>query len=147
MNSRRFTLPLFFLLIATQALYTDAVAQGWQLDVTVQSDPPPYVSDWKQLSGIATLVLSNPSLTVPTPVRIVTEAFQRVPLGSPVFKSRIDKTLMPSSVIMLNNTDLVEFDIDQVDEALKDRVMRSGRLPEGNYYVCVTILDPATEAV
>jgi hypothetical protein len=147
MHIRRIFQSLVFLVVAMMILHARALGQGWQLDVTVQSDPPPYVSDWKQMSGIAVLVLTNPDLTVPTPVRIVTEAFQNVPLGTPVFKSRIDKVLMPASVIMLNNTDLVEFDIDQIDESLKDRVIRSGRLPEGMYYVCVTVLDPASGAV
>ncbi|HLP14698.1 MAG TPA: hypothetical protein VK470_00490 [Bacteroidota bacterium] len=147
MSRRRIFPSLVSLLIAMVVVHTGASAQGWQLDVTVQSDPPPYVSDWKQMNGLAVLVLANPDLTVPTPVRIVTEAFQNVPLGTPVFKSRTDKILMPSSVITLNNTDLVEIDITQVDEALKDRVIRSGRLPEGNYYVCITVLDPSSGAV
>lgn len=147
MNHRRIVPSLFTLLIAAVMLSPGAVAQGWQLDVTVQSDPPPYVSDWKQMSGIAVLILTNHDLTVPTPVRIVTEAFQNVPIGTPVFQSKIDKILMPSSVIMLNNTDLVEFDVKQVDETLKDKVIRSGRLPEGTYYVCITVLDPSTGIV
>lgn len=147
MNRRRSFPSLLRLLLVIVSLHTGAIAQGWQLDVTVQSDPSPYVSDWKQMSGIASLVLTNPSLTVPTPVRIITEAFQNVPLGTPVFKSKFDKVLMPASVIMMNNTELVELDVKQVDETLKDRVIRSGRLPEGTYYVCVTVLDPSTEAV
>jgi hypothetical protein len=147
MNRRRIFPSLVILLAAALIVHTGAIAQGWQLDVTVQSDPSPYVSDWKQMNGLAVLVLSNPSLSVPTPVRIVTEAFQNVPFGTPVFKSRTDKTLMPASAIVLNNTDLVEIDITQVDEALKDRVVRSGRLPEGNYYVCVTVLDPSTGGI
>ncbi|HLP18265.1 MAG TPA: hypothetical protein VK470_18545, partial [Bacteroidota bacterium] len=147
MNRRRIFQLLFLLPAALMIMCTSVLAQGWQLDVNVQSDPPPYVSDWKQHSGLATLVLSNSTLTVPTPVRIVTEAFQNVPLGTPVFKSRTDKILMPASVIMLSNTDLVDIDITQVDEALKDRVIRSGRLPEGMYYICITVLDPSSGAV
>ncbi len=147
MNPRRLFLPLFLVCIMSLALPTYSLAQGWQLDLTAQSDPSPFVSDWKQIAGIATLILSNADLTAPTPVRIVTEAFRNVPVGTPIFKSRIEKTLMPGSVIMLNNTDLVEFDIDAIDESLKELVIRSGRLPEGNYYICATVIDPQTENV
>ena len=118
-------------------------AQGWTANLFVQSYPSPYVGDWQTNPSLATLTLTNPS-TTPTQVQFYLTITKRT-TGAAVASGNTSPVLIQPSPpqTTLNNTQFIQWNNITYDDAVRTIVIRSGRLPEGDYSACVVVKNVA----
>ncbi len=115
-----------------------AAGTPWDAQLHIAPYPSPYLSDWETNPTIATLTISNPT-GADQEVLLVYRV--RDPRGRQIASGRSDPQLVlagPATVL----TDFVNMaGSSSHDGALEDQMRRTGRLPEGEYSVCVTVTD------
>jgi hypothetical protein len=118
-------------------------AQGWNASLFVQSYPSPYVGDWQTNPSLATLTITNPS-TTPTQVQFYLTITKRT-TGAAVASGNTSPILIQPSPpqTTLNNTQFIQWNNITYDEGVRTIVIRSGRLPEGDYSACVVVKNVA----
>ncbi len=125
---------LFFLLSVASA-----VGQPLSASLQVNPFPTPYLSDWELNPNIAQLSLRNDSsesVSAQIFLVILRDGGGTVVSGSSsVFELPAggDETILAP--------DLIDYQSVKYDASIRDIAVRTGRLPEGRYSLCVTIKD------
>ncbi|HXF99843.1 MAG TPA: hypothetical protein VNL69_03615, partial [Bacteroidota bacterium] len=134
-------LRLLFLCVALSVCVLPArMPANAQVNATlfVQPFPPPYPGEWETNPSIGYLTVTNSSpnlLQVTFEIRITRHGSgTQILLGtSSVY------TLPPSTPSVYNNTQFLNLNNVTYDASVRSQIIRSGRIPEGEYIACVNI--------
>jgi hypothetical protein len=115
-----------------------ALAQGpWGLTLFVDPFPSPYQSDWETNPNISTLTITSPA-TVEQDVVLVYQIANTQ--GRILATGRSDALGIPSGAPTVLTKILEIPGSSRADRAMQDQMERTGRIPEGTYRGCVTMM-------
>lgn len=108
----------------------------------VQPFPSPYPGDWQTNPTIAYLTATN-STGLPGSVR-VTLRISRNSDGVQILSGTSNVLIIPPSppATILNNTQFLDLSNVTYDGSFRNKVITTGRLPEGEYLACADLKDP-----
>ncbi|MBN2104134.1 hypothetical protein JW835_08860 [bacterium] len=113
----------------TTALYT----QNWNANLMVDPNPSPYLSDWQSDPTLASLEIMNTS-EKPDVIIVQGKVYQE---GALVFQGNSGRLLVEAGdIIHIDPTDFPDWITESVNQNLKDKISRTGMLPEGDYEAC-----------
>ncbi|MFM9944765.1 MAG: hypothetical protein ACKVQB_05985, partial [Bacteroidia bacterium] len=113
------------------------------IQVLMNQHPSPYISDWQQQTETVRLVITNGS-TKEIEVKIKTELFD----GKGALIANTDDAKMPvltisaTSTTTYNPEDIIPGRAIQYYGNLEKMAITTGRIPDDNYRLCVTLIDP-----
>lgn len=125
---------LFFLMIT----FSETTAQ-WNTILTVKPNPSPFISKWERDSGITILTIiysGTASQEITLQLRISERRSGEMVKAN---SSAISFAVGPSSQTF-TSLDYLDWNSVKYNSNIKDFVTRTGRLPEGNYTLCVYIM-------
>ncbi|MFM9944273.1 MAG: hypothetical protein ACKVQB_03490 [Bacteroidia bacterium] len=111
--------------------------------VQISPKPSPYISDWQNRSETVKLIITNPSKK-DIVVKIKTELFD----GKGSLVANTDEAKMPvltisaTSTTTYNPEDIIPSNAVQYHGNLEKTAITTGRIPDDNYRLCVTLIDP-----
>ncbi len=129
---------LFFLLLLS-IIATIGTSAQWNSMLTINSFPSPYFNDWERDLSIGSLtVMYSGSL----PVDIT--FFVRVthPSYGTIFTARSSPVQMIVPMQVFTTNEILNWQDVNYNTALEQRIIRSGRFPEGDYSICIKVLPP-----
>jgi len=118
------------------------LAQQVNATLFVQPFPPPYQGEWQTNPSIGYLTVTNTSsnlLQVVFDIRITRRA-----TGSQILAGSSSlQTLPPGTPSVFNNTQFLDLNNVTYDASVRSQIIRSGRIPEGEYIACLDIREPS----
>lgn len=138
MNATRLFLCLILLLCA-------APAQA-QLSVAIQMDPDPspYISDWRSNPNTIRFIVTNSSrVEIPVRFKGFIEGDTRGRVAETNLEAAIPPVIIPpATTVTLNAVDvyLIEEGVVTYVGSTRNETRRSGRLPEDDFRLCVTLV-------
>jgi hypothetical protein len=131
---------LFWILLCAPALMAQT-QPGWSASVFMQPFPSPYLADWENNPTVGSLTVTN----MQDPQKeIILELILVRTNGSVLASGRSHPITIPTGVpTQINSDRFIDWNTVTYDASIKDQVIRSGRLPEGEYEACVTVRDSA----
>ncbi len=134
--NRNLILLLFFLPIIGLR------AQNIQL--IMSPTPSPYIADWRDRKEVATLVISNTGRE-DVQVKVKTELFDgKGSLVANTVAGKMPVIIVPPGVNTYNPEDIFPVNAVSYNGNSEKEVARTGRIPDDNYKICVTLTDPKT---
>ncbi|MFZ1683339.1 MAG: carboxypeptidase regulatory-like domain-containing protein [Candidatus Zixiibacteriota bacterium] len=128
-----FKLGLLLLLTATSAF-----GQGdWTADLNFDPYPSPYISDWENNPAIGQALITNGTtnnVTVKVYLTIIHDSRGQIATAN---SKSFD--FPPGSSSNLTTRDIVDDQSVEYDHSIKETAVRTGRLPEGKYRVCLRL--------
>lgn len=113
------------------------IAQEWRIDLRVKPNPSSYISDWEKDPSIASLSITytgRERVRVKLYAEVTRQGYGVILTGeSKPFEVKGPQT------IKVNNTKMIDWNTVKYKGDLAEKVLRSGRLPEGRYRVCVEV--------
>ena len=138
MKVKLFTVALFLTIFLT--VNSSLQCQSISGELMLNPFPSPYINDWQSNpSALGVLKISNPSSsTIQIKLRVIVERGR-----SEIFRILTNPiSLTGAPVQVIDNTNIVRLsDVSFRDTGYRDKVMKTGRLLEGEYTVCVNIED------
>lgn len=139
MKTKQLKWMLFLIVVFCSKL---SIAQNIQL--LMSPKPSPYLADWQTRTETVKLIITNPSPD-PIEVKIKTELFD----GS---KNLLATTLSEKMQILSISSGTAIYSAEEVfpisaieyKGSAATKIMRTGRIPEDNYQLCVALTDPKT---
>ncbi len=130
----------FFCLLSTfvfMLLALPTFAQDWSLTVHVDFLPSPYLSDWEYDPNTLQVTIINDSgeaesVLIDVELRLDGSRIAHV-VSRPV-------TIETGVTDALALSDLVDWGDVDYDDSIEEQAIRTGRLPEGDYEVCIRLL-------
>lgn len=117
-----------------------AQAPGWDATFFVDPFPSPYLSDWEMNPTMATLTVTNGTgQDADVTVRLSLTDGQ----GREVIRSRSDPLFIAAGAPETFHTGSALTGTSSYDTAIEDQIARTGRFPEGDYTLCVSVTDGA----
>jgi len=115
------------------------LAQNWNALLNVTPYPSPYISDWEtNPSSLGSLTLFNNTNEITDIIITTTVTHHNYGVVATSITTTIPISSAPSTII--NNTSFFNSSNSQFPQQdLEDKVIRTGRLPEGTYTVCLDI--------
>lgn len=132
-------------IIATLAylLAVPLFAQPLQLVLQISPNPSPYLSDWQTRTETAFLSVTNPSTSSFT-VKVDGKVFRGGPTGQLQANSKVADmpvlTIEPG-VSVFDAADIFPGDLVDFHGDGKEKATRTGRIPAGQYTLCVTLVN------
>ena len=129
-----FCLPLFF--ISWRYFFF----QNFELFLSVQPLPSPYISDWEL----------DPSLTflqIDADNSETHQIFVQVIVSEATYGEVLFAQSVPLEVpqgpwnLTINNTDFLDWESVHFNAALENQIEETGRLPDGSYQICVQVIN------
>ena len=115
-----------------------AAQTGWTAQLVLPPLPSPYLSDWEMDPGAASIVVTNGTSTTTD----ITFHYSLTRGGQLLLRGVTDAhTIAASATETFDATSSFGGRADW-DRDVQDLVARTGRLPEGEFEGCVTIVDP-----
>jgi hypothetical protein len=115
-----------------------AQAPGWDATFFIDPFPSPYLSDWEMNPTMATLTVTNGTgQDADVTVRMSLTDGQ----GREVIRARSDPYFMPAGAPQTFHTGSALTGTSSYDAAIEDQIARTGRFPEGDYTLCVSVAD------
>lgn len=119
---------------------------NWNSVINMSSFPSPYINDWERDPTVIgmTLIYSGSA-----PVRyIIVSEFQHEALGR-VFRSESEEReiLSGPQTITFASYDLVYWKDLEYNRSQREKVVRSGKFPEGRYVLCIKILNASNRTL
>ena len=116
-------------------------AGDWTADLQFTPNPSPYVSDWESNPGIITFTLTY---TGQNSVNIHLYA-NLSRNGQSIANGESDPISFngPGSKVF-SNTNILNWSNVSYSSTLEEQILRSGRFPDGNYNLCVMVVDEST---
>ena len=111
---------------------------GWSATLFIDPFPSPYLSDWEINPNISTLTLINSTgapQTATAVYRVTNSA------GVTLASGRSDPQVIAPDVPAIYTSFVDIAGTSSHDVATEEQMVRTGRLPEGQYRACVTIAD------
>lgn len=133
----------FTLFIILSCLFSgEIIAQNIQL--VMNPNPSPFISDWRDRKEVATLIINNPG-TSDVRVKLKTEVFD----GKGTLVANTDQNKMPvltaaPGVSTYNPEDIIPLTAVIYKGNLNKSTQQTGRIPDDNYRICVSLTDPIT---
>jgi len=140
MKSRSLTKNLLAALAFGWALFpTNVHAQGWNVMVSMQPFPSPYLGDWEHNPTIGSLTITN-NTTTPTDVLIYLTIARAN--GSMLATGNSNPvSVPPGAPVQINSDRFIDWSTVTYDAGSRDQAIQTGRLPEGEYNACITLKD------
>lgn len=117
----------------------------WSLNVTCQTYPSPYLSDWERTPGIATITITYSGVvteTVRLESRLVSDEHGNIANGvSP------NIIFTGPTVAIRDNRSFITYRDITYDSRYRDEIIRTNRLLEGSYNLYVKLVKVSTGAV
>lgn len=135
--------PVGFVLLAFLFAVVATLSQPLQLTLQIQPNPSPYLSDWQTRKETAFLSVTNASTSTQL-VRVDARVFKGAPSGNPIANTKTQQ--MPilqidPGVVMFDAADIFPADAVQFQDGVDADATRTGRIPAGNYTLCVTLVN------
>ncbi len=138
--THKFKFLLLFLSLSSGFLK----AQNIQL--IMSPNPSPYISDWRDRKEVATLIISNTGRE-DIQVKIKTELFDsKGALVANTDAGKMPLLTVPPGVNTYNPEDIFPTNAISYHGSSEKEAIRTGRIPDDNYKICVTLTDPKTGA-
>ena len=121
-------------------------AQQLQVVLQMNPNPSPYLSDWQTRSETILLSVTNPTQDV-RQVRIAGRVHQGGPSGNVLAQTKVPEMPVldiPPGVSIFNAEEVIPFDKVQLNGSIELDATRTGRIPSGNYTLCVDLVDAAS---
>lgn len=135
---------LLFMLFFLGLLALDGLSQNIQL--VISPNPSPYISDWRQRTETASLIISNTGSS-DLRVKIKTEIMDgKGALVATTEASKMPVLIVPPGVHQYNPEDIFPLNAVTYKGKMENSTARTGRIPDDNYSFCVTLTDPQTGA-
>jgi hypothetical protein len=115
-----------------------ASAQGWIAQLVLAPMPSPFLSDWEADPSIGELIVTNTTGSA----NDVTFHYSLTRGGQQVLRGVTDPHPVPAHESVVFNATSTFGGRADWDRSVQDLVARTGRLPEGDYEGCVTLVDP-----
>lgn len=113
------------------------------IQVLMSPKPSPYISDWQQQTETVKLVISNSS-SKEIEVKIKTELYDGK--GALIASTEASKmpvlTISPNSTTTYDPEDIFPSRAINYYGSLEKTAITTGRIPDDNYRICVTLTDP-----
>ncbi|MFM9945803.1 MAG: hypothetical protein ACKVQB_11295 [Bacteroidia bacterium] len=133
------------LLVVLFSLSTGSL-QAQNIQVIMSPNPSPYISDWQEKTETAILVISNTG-TSDIQVKIKTELYDgKGSLVANTDASKMTVIIVPPGVNQFNAEDIFPSNAVSYKGSLQVSTVKTGRIPDDNYKLCVTLIDPQTGA-
>jgi hypothetical protein len=112
-----------------------AQSPDWTAFLTVRPDPSPYIADWQSDPSVVTLVLSySGSADVPFYLDgTILRGGALIVTG----RSTAFEFVRPSQVLLTTRDGIWEQNSVTYPSSLKDQLVQTGRIPDGDYQFCV----------
>ena len=134
---------LFVLAVFVVASCVTTNAQQLQLVLQMSPNPSPYISDWQTRQETILLSVTNPSQDIVL-VRVAGRVHQGGPSGPLLAQTKVPEMpvieIMPGASIF-NAEDVVPFDQIEFFGGVEVDAARTGRIPSGEYTLCVDLVD------
>ncbi len=136
MSKIKFTVSILIILLLSAV---QVLAQGWNAVLNINPYPSPYISDWQNnpasLGSMTIYRTGNTSEEVNISVDVTLNNVGEVLNGvTEPF------TIPPTPSYIVDNTKILKIDNPSYPNSdLKSKTIQSGRLPEGEYTVCITV--------
>jgi hypothetical protein len=132
-----------FVFIIMMAVYG---ANAQNIQVSMSPKPSPYLSDWETHTETLVLIVNNTS-GKSVDVKVKTQLFN----GNDVVIAETDQPKMPVLTIppgisSYHAEDIYPINDLKYDNSYKTKLLKTGRLPDDNYRLCVSLTDPITGA-
>ena len=121
-----------------------AFSQDISVEVSISPRPSPYLSDWQDRTETATLVVINETADERY-VRIYTKIFRGgfssgdLQAESDIYKMPV--IMVPPGVSTFDAADILPLEAIMFYGGVDETAQRSGKLPAGNYTICVQLYD------
>lgn len=115
-----------------------AFAQGWSAQLVVAPLPSPYLSDWEIDPTIAQLIVTNPGAAATD----VTFHYTVTRNGQMLLRGATDPLTIPGQQSVVFNGASTFGGRADWDRDVQQTIARTGKLPEGEYEGCVTLIGP-----
>lgn len=117
------------------------LGQGWQGSIFMHPFPSPYLSDYERNPTNGSLTITNNS---GADAEVILElTISREQSGVLAHGSSNPMTVASGATIQLNSDRFVDWGSVSYDGAFREEILRTGRLPEGEYSICIQIRDIA----
>ncbi len=133
-DCKRLLLPLLivFTLISPLSAQVD-----WDAEFVFDPFPSPYLSDWESNGNIGSVAITNnTSLSIDAIIFFTLEESSRGEIASA--QSNIF-TFPPGSIENISTDDIIDYNSLDYNTDLEDLIIRTGRLPEGDYTACIEL--------
>ncbi len=112
------------------------------IQVIMSPNPSPYISDWQNRNETVKLAIANPNKK-DIAVKIKTELFDgKGALVANTDVSKMHVLIVPPGVSNYNPEDIVPTNAIIYKGNLEKSAIKTGRIPDDNYKLCVTLIDP-----
>jgi hypothetical protein len=120
------------------------VANAQNIQIVMSPKPSPYLSDWETHTETLVLIVNNIS-GKSIDVKVKTQLYN----GNNNVIAETDLPKMPvlsipSGVSSYHAEDIYPINSLKYDNSYKDKLLKTGRLPDDNYRLCVSLADPKT---
>ncbi len=129
-------------LLLTSALLLSA--QPLQLTLQMNPQPSPYLSDWQTRRETVFLSITNATASM-VPVRVDGKVFRDGPNGVLMARSKLQQMPIleiPPGASIYNAEDIFPSDLVEFFGDVEGQATRTGRIPAGQYTLCVTLVNP-----
>ena len=117
-------------------------AGEWISDLQFTPNPSPYVSDWESNPGVLTFTLTYTGFnTISVKLRA---SLKRNGTEIANGESEPINFTSPATNVYSNNN-LIDWNNVNYSSTLEEQIVRSGRFPDGNYSLCVSVIDISTD--
>lgn len=138
--------PLLALLFLISLLPGVSAQLDWNAVLNVQPFPSPFVSDWENNPSWGNLTIYNNSrLEHTVTVYLTLTKTNNDYIGTINSKPLIVPPSPPPTI--LNSDEFLDWDSAEYDSDIYDFVIRTNRLPDGNYEACIRIEDSNHETL
>ncbi|HZV13211.1 MAG TPA: hypothetical protein VFA55_08345, partial [Candidatus Kapabacteria bacterium] len=134
---------LFVSLIA--ALTVSAQSQGLTINLIMSPNPSPRIGDWATRRETAQLIITNTS-GASKQVKLSTQISLNGSLVAFTKNQNMPVLTIPPGAMTYDAGAMIPYNDVTFQGQIDQSVKRSGLLPEGQYQICVSLIDPSTFA-
>ncbi|HWP38445.1 MAG TPA: hypothetical protein VNL18_12915 [Gemmatimonadales bacterium] len=136
----------FGVLLGLLGVVAPAIPQSpdWNAFLTVRPDPSPYIADWESDPSVVTLVLSYTGS-----INVAFHLNGTILRGtSPILSGRSTEFefVRPSQLLLTTRDGIWESSSVTYESELRDQLIRTGRIPDGDYKFCVDVRQGTSES-
>ena len=117
--------------------FSSACGQDWSVGIFMQPFPSPYLSDFEHNPTNGSLTITNNTGTAADVIVYLT--ITRTQSGVLAHGNSNPIAIPSGSTVALNSDRFIDWGSVSYDGSYRDEVLRTGRLPEGDYAACVEV--------
>src|ERR1017187_7639330 len=137
---RLFTSSVLAILLTCSNIYAQSI------QISMSPKPSPYLSDWESHSETLVLIVNNTS-GKNMDVKIKSQLYNgKEDIIAETDPQKMPVLSIPSGVSSYHAEDIYPVKDLKYDNSYKDKLLKTGRIPDDNYRLCVSLTDPKTGA-